>query len=118
MKDDSTHSNSALWSARQTPGGMGLNIDIFGLQVCLVAFPYHVLRPQIYNRLARSYIAGTNSYSNGIVPMLRAMLPPVVSIKEVTRPGAFAIHEPWYADIEELRARELCYVRFGFSIFV
>ena len=73
---------------------------------------------------SRSYIAGTNGYSNGIVPMLRA------SAYDATaryvdqggnkRPGAFTIYiETWHADIfefldlrkdhgkEEARARDL-----------
>ena len=38
----------------------------------LVAFRYHCPLASNDNCFARSYIAGTNGYSNGIVPMLRA----------------------------------------------
>lgn len=72
----------------------------------------------------RSYIAGTNGYSNGIVPMLRAYDATARYVDQGgnKRPGAFAIYiEPWHADIfefidlrknhgkEEVRARDLFY---------
>ena len=73
---------------------------------------------------SRSYIAGTNGYSNGIVPMLRAYDATARYVDQGgnKRPGAFAIYiEPWHADIfefldlrknhgkEEARARDLFY---------
>jgi ribonucleoside-diphosphate reductase subunit M1 len=72
----------------------------------------------------RSYIAGTNGYSNGIVPMLRAYDATARYVDQGgnKRPGAFAIYiETWHADIfefldlrknhgkEEARARDLFY---------
>ena len=74
--------------------------------------------------LCRSYIAGTNGYSNGIVPMLRAYDATARYVDQGgnKRPGAFAIYlEPWHADVfefldlrknhgkEEVRARDLFY---------
>lgn len=74
--------------------------------------------------LCRSYIAGTNGYSNGIVPMLRAYDATARYVDQGgnKRPGAFAIYiEPWHADVfdfidlrknhgkEEARARDLFY---------
>ena len=74
--------------------------------------------------LVSSYIAGTNGYSNGIVPMLRAFDATARYVDQGgnKRPGAFAIYlEPWHADIfefidlrknhgkEEVRARDLFY---------
>lgn len=71
-----------------------------------------------------SYIAGTNGYSNGIVPMLRAYDATARYVDQGgnKRPGAFAIYlEPWHPDIfdfldlrknhgkEESRARDLFY---------
>ncbi|KAK7468937.1 ribonucleotide-diphosphate reductase subunit rnr1 [Stygiomarasmius scandens] len=75
-------------------------------------------------RATGSYIAGTNGYSNGIVPMLRAFNATARYVDQGgnKRPGAFAIYlEPWHADIfsmldlrknhgkEEVRARDLFY---------
>ncbi|KAG7088074.1 ribonucleoside reductase large subunit Cdc22 [Marasmius oreades] len=75
-------------------------------------------------RATGSYIAGTNGYSNGIVPMLRAYDATARYVDQGgnKRPGAFAIYiEPWHADIfafidlrknhgkEEVRARDLFY---------
>jgi ribonucleoside-diphosphate reductase subunit M1 len=72
----------------------------------------------------RSYIAGTNGYSNGIVPMLRAYDATARYVDQGgnKRPGAFAIYmETWHADIfefldlrknhgkEEVRTRNLLY---------
>jgi ribonucleoside-diphosphate reductase subunit M1 len=66
------------------------------------------------------YIAGTNGYSNGILPMLHACDATAQSGNK--RPGAFAIYiEPWHDDIfdfinlrrkhvkEEAHARDLFY---------
>ncbi|KAI0345961.1 hypothetical protein BDW22DRAFT_1353597 [Trametopsis cervina] len=108
MKDDSiegiydTLKNCAMIS--KTAGGIGLNIHNI--------------------RATGSYIAGTNGYSNGIVPMLRAYDATARYVDQGgnKRPGAFAIYiEPWHADIfefidlrknhgkEEARARDLFY---------
>ncbi|EGN98576.1 hypothetical protein SERLA73DRAFT_92011 [Serpula lacrymans var. lacrymans S7.3] len=108
MKDDSiegiydTLKNCAMIS--KTAGGIGLNIH------CI--------------RATGSYIAGTNGYSNGIVPMLRAYDATARYVDQGgnKRPGAFAIYlEPWHNDIfdfidlrknhgkEESRARDLFY---------
>lgn len=74
--------------------------------------------------LLSSYITGTNGYSNGIVPMLRAYDATARYVDQGgnKRPGAFAIYlEPWHADVfefldlrknhgkEEVRARDLFY---------
>ncbi len=106
MKDDSiegiydTLKTCALIS--KTAGGIGLNIHNI--------------------RATGSYIAGTNGYSNGIVPMLRVYNNTARYVDQGgnKRPGAFAIYlEPWHADIfdfldlrknhgkEEVRARDL-----------
>ncbi|KAF8625988.1 hypothetical protein AX17_006712 [Amanita inopinata Kibby_2008] len=108
MKDDSiegiydTLKNCAMIS--KTAGGIGLNIH------CI--------------RATGSYIAGTNGYSNGIVPMLRAYDATARYVDQGgnKRPGAFAIYlEPWHSDVldfldlrknhgkEEVRARDLFY---------
>ncbi|KAF8138069.1 ribonucleotide reductase alpha subunit [Mycena galopus ATCC 62051] len=73
-------------------------------------------------RATGSYIAGTNGYSNGIVPMLRVYDATARYVDQGgnKRPGAFAIYlEPWHADIfefidlrknhgkEQMRARDL-----------
>lgn len=106
----------------KTAGGIGLNI--------------HCIRATGYARIAitflffsdlyfsSSYIAGTNGYSNGIVPMLRAYDATARYVDQGgnKRPGAFAIYlEPWHADVfefldlrknhgkEEVRARDLFY---------
>lgn len=86
----------------KTAGGIGLNV--------------HKIRAQ------GSYIAGTNGYSNGIVPMLRVFNNTARYVDQGgnKRPGAFAMYlEPWHADIfefldlkkntgkEETRARDL-----------
>lgn len=88
----------------KTAGGIGLNI--------------HSIRS------SGAYIAGTNGYSNGIVPMLRVYNNTARYVDQGgnKRPGAFAIYvEPWHADIysfldlkkntgkEETRARDLFY---------
>lgn len=108
MKDDSiegiydTLKQCAMIS--KTAGGIGLNIH------CI--------------RATGSYIAGTNGYSNGIVPMLRAYDATARYVDQGgnKRPGAFAIYlEPWHPDVfefldlrknhgkEEQRARDLFY---------
>lgn len=108
MKDDSiegiydTLKSCAMIS--KTAGGIGLNIHNI--------------------RATGSYIAGTNGYSNGIVPMLRAYDATARYVDQGgnKRPGAFAIYlEPWHDDIfdfidlrknhgkEESRARDLFY---------
>eukprot|EP00126_Sphaerothecum_destruens_P003201 Sdes_comp16789_c0_seq1m6045 len=88
----------------KTAGGIGLNA--------------HCIRAK------GSYIAGTNGYSNGIVPMLRVFNNTARYVDQGgnKRPGAFAVYlEPWHADIfdfldlkkntgkEEQRARDLFY---------
>ncbi|KAI8138191.1 ribonucleoside-diphosphate reductase large chain [Fennellomyces sp. T-0311] len=88
----------------KTAGGIGLNIH------------------QI--RASGSYIAGTNGYSNGLVPMLRVYNNTARYVDQGgnKRPGAFAIYlEPWHPDVfdfldlrkntgkEENRARDLFY---------
>ncbi|KAJ7084164.1 ribonucleotide reductase alpha subunit [Mycena crocata] len=106
MKDDSiegiydTLKNCAMIS--KSAGGIGLSIHNI--------------------RATGSYIAGTNGYSNGIVPMLRAYDATARYVDQGgnKRPGAFAIYlEPWHADIfefidlrknhgkEQMRARDL-----------
>lgn len=108
MKDDSiegiydTLKTCAMIS--KTAGGIGLSISNI--------------------RAKGSYIAGTNGYSNGIVPMLRAYDATARYVDQGgnKRPGAFAIYlEPWHADVfdfldlrknhgkEEVRARDLFY---------
>ncbi len=108
MKDDSiegiydTLKTCAMIS--KTAGGIGLNV--------------HCIRG------TGSYIAGTNGFSNGIVPMLRVFNNTARYVDQGgnKRPGAFAIYiEPWHSDIfefldlrknhgkEEVRARELFY---------
>ncbi|KAH7639383.1 Ribonucleoside-diphosphate reductase large subunit [Dermatophagoides farinae] len=88
----------------KSAGGIGLNV--------------HCIRSH------GSYIAGTNGFSNGLVPMLRVFNNTARYVDQGggKRPGAFAIYlEPWHADIfafldlkkntgsEELRARDLFY---------
>ena len=75
-------------------------------------------------RAQNSYIAGTNGYSNGLVPMLKVYNDTARYVDQGggKRKGAFAIYlEPWHADIyeflqlrknngtEENRARDLFY---------
>ncbi|KAJ3575356.1 hypothetical protein NP233_g1163 [Leucocoprinus birnbaumii] len=117
MKDDSiegiydTLKNCAMIS--KTAGGIGLSIH------CI--------------RATGSYIAGTNGYSNGIVPMLRAYDATARYVDQGgnKRPGAFAIYlEPWHADVfefldlrknhgkEEVRARDLFYALWIPDIFM
>lgn len=108
MKDDSiegiydTLKQCAMIS--KTAGGIGLNV--------------HKIRA------SGSYIAGTNGYSNGIIPMLRVFNNTARYVDQGgnKRPGAFAIYlEPWHPDVfhfldlrkntgkEEGRARDLFY---------
>lgn len=108
MKDDSiegiydTLKTCAMIS--KTAGGIGLHI--------------HNIRG------TGSYIAGTNGFSNGIVPMLRVFNNTARYVDQGgnKRPGAFAIYaEPWHSDVfefvelrkthgkEDFRARELFY---------
>ena len=94
------------------PQGKPLVLFIILLEACLTT------------SVKRSYIAGTNGYSNGIVPMLRAYDATARYVDQGgnKRPGAFAIYiEPWHADVfefldlrknhgkEEVRARDLFY---------
>lgn len=88
MKDDSidgiydTLKTCAMIS--KTAGGIGLNI--------------HKIRA------SGSYIAGTNGYSNGLVPMLRVFNNTARYVDQGgnKRPGAFAMYlEPWHADVED-----------------
>ncbi|KAI9029734.1 ribonucleoside-diphosphate reductase large chain [Phycomyces nitens] len=75
-------------------------------------------------RATGSYIAGTNGYSNGILPMLRVFNNTARYVDQGgnKRPGAFAMYlEPWHPDIftfldlrknfgkDEIRARDLFY---------
>ena len=97
----------------QTAGGIGLSIhDV---------------------RATGSYIAGTNGYSNGIVPMLKVFNDTARYIDQGgnKRKGSFAIYlEPWHADIfdfldlkknhgkEEARARDLFYALWINDLFM
>lgn len=80
-----------------------------------------------------SYIAGTNGYSNGLVPMLRVYNNTARYVDQGgnKRPGAFAMYlEPWHADIfdfidlkkntgkEENRARDLFYALWVPDLFM
>lgn len=75
-------------------------------------------------RASGSYIAGTNGFSNGLVPMLRVYNATARYVDQGggKRKGAFAIYlEPWHADVfdfldlrnnngpDEIRARDLFY---------
>jgi ribonucleoside-diphosphate reductase subunit M1 len=83
-----------------------------------------ILRNVVLIRPLSAYIAGTNGYSNGIVPMLRAFNATARYVDQGgnKQPGAFAVYlEPWHADVfefidlqknhgkEEVRARDLFY---------
>ncbi|KAK8854756.1 ribonucleoside-diphosphate reductase large chain [Kwoniella newhampshirensis] len=117
MKDDSIDGiYDTLKTCAQiskTAGGIGLHI--------------HNIRAK------GSYIAGTNGYSNGIVPMLRAFDATARYVDQGgnKRPGAFAIYlEPWHADVfdfldlrknhgkEEVRARDLFYALWISDLFM
>ncbi|KAJ1954330.1 ribonucleotide-diphosphate reductase subunit rnr1, partial [Dispira parvispora] len=97
----------------KTAGGIGLNIHNI--------------------RATGSYIAGTNGYSNGIVPMLRVYNNTARYVDQGgnKRPGAFAIYlEPWHPDVfefldlrknhgkEENRARDLFYAMWIPDLFM
>ena len=84
-------------------------------------------------RAAGSYIAGTNGYSNGLVPMLRVFNNTARYVDQGgnKRPGAFAMYlEPWHADVfdfldlkkntgkEETRARDLFYAMWIPDLFM
>ena len=84
-------------------------------------------------RASGSYIAGTNGYSNGVVPMLRVFNNTARYVDQGgnKRPGAFAIYlEPWHADVfdfldlkkntgkEENRARDLFYAMWIPDLFM
>ncbi|KAI0242244.1 ribonucleotide-diphosphate reductase subunit rnr1 [Massospora cicadina] len=84
-------------------------------------------------RAAGSYIAGTNGYSNGLIPMLRVFNNTARYVDQGgnKRPGAFAIYlEPWHPDIfefldlkkntgkEENRARDLFYAMWIPDLFM
>ena len=127
MKDDSiegiydTLKQCAMIS--KSAGGIGLhihNIRGTGFVAVLPTLPRHVM----LTMATSAYIAGTNGYSNGIVPMLRAFDATARYVDQGgnKRPGAFAIYlEPWHSDIfefidlrknhgkEEVRARDLFY---------
>eukprot|EP00127_Corallochytrium_limacisporum_P006912 Clim_evm27s237 gene=Clim_evmTU27s237 len=117
MKDDSiegiydTLKTCAMIS--KTAGGIGLNV--------------HCIRAR------GSYIAGTNGYSNGLVPMLRVYNNTARYVDQGgnKRPGAFAMYlEPWHADIfdfldlrkntgkDEVRARDLFYAMWIPDLFM
>ncbi|CAG8524614.1 9353_t:CDS:10 [Paraglomus brasilianum] len=117
MKDDSiegiyeTLKTCAVIS--KTAGGIGFNIHNI--------------------RASGSYIAGTNGYSNGIIPMLRVYNNTARYVDQGgnKRPGAFAVYlEPWHADVfdfldlkkntgkEEGRARDLFYALWVPDLFM
>lgn len=117
MKDDSiegiydTLKTCAMIS--KTAGGIGVNIHSI--------------------RATGSYIAGTNGYSNGIIPMLRVYNNTARYVDQGgnKRPGAFAIYlETWHPDIfdfmdlkkntgkEEVRARDLFYALWISDLFM
>jgi len=125
MKDDSiegiydTLKQCAMIS--KSAGGIGLNIHNIRA-TGLVAFLSSL--DSLLTVTTSSYIAGTNGYSNGIVPMLRAFDATARYVDQGgnKRPGAFAIYlEPWHSDVfefidlrknhgkEEVRARDLFY---------
>ena len=106
----------------KTAGGIGLSISNIRAKGCVS--PLYFLTIPYLLPFPSSYISGTNGYSNGIVPMLRAYDATARYIDQGgnKRPGAFAIHlEPWHADVfdyldlrknhgkEEVRARDLFY---------
>jgi ribonucleoside-diphosphate reductase subunit M1 len=122
MKEDSiegiydTLKNCAMIS--KSAGGIGLSIH----NIRATGSVYWVLPCAFTDLSNSSYIAGTNGYSNGIVPMLRAYDATARYVDQGgnKRPGAFAIYlEPWHADIfefidlrknhgkEQMRARDL-----------
>ncbi|RKP08053.1 ribonucleotide reductase [Thamnocephalis sphaerospora] len=97
----------------KTAGGIGLNVHNI--------------------RASGSYIAGTNGYSNGLVPLLRVYNNTARYVDQGgnKRPGAFAIYlEPWHPDVfqfldmrknhgaEEARARDLFYALWVPDLFM
>ncbi|KAI8852259.1 ribonucleotide reductase M1 [Chytridium lagenaria] len=71
------------------------------------------------SKTAGSFIAGTNGYSNGIIPMLRVFNNTARYVDQGgnKRPGAFAMYlEPWHPD-EENRARDLVEANEDWSLF-
>lgn len=55
-------------------------------------------------RASKSYIRGTNGYSNGLVPMLKVFNDTARYVDQGggKRKGSFAVYlEPWHADIYE-----------------
>ncbi|CAG8610344.1 669_t:CDS:10 [Funneliformis mosseae] len=117
MKDDSVEGiyNTLKMCAMisKTAGGIGLNIHNI--------------------RASGSYIAGTNGYSNGIIPMLRVYNNTARYVDQGgnKRPGAFAVYiELWHPDIfdfldlkkntgkEEVRARDLFYALWISDLFM
>ncbi|BAV39318.1 ribonucleoside-diphosphate reductase subunit alpha [Tenacibaculum phage pT24] len=84
-------------------------------------------------RSTGSYIAGTNGYSNGLVPMLKVFNETARYVDQGggKRKGSFAMYlEPWHADImdfldlkknhgkEEMRARDLFYALWINDLFM
>ncbi|KAL7670036.1 hypothetical protein ACOME3_004978 [Neoechinorhynchus agilis] len=84
-------------------------------------------------RAKGTYIAGTNGFSNGIIPMLRVFDATARYVDQGgnKRPGAFAVYlEPWHADVfefidmrknrgaEELRGRDLFYALWVPDLFM
>jgi ribonucleoside-diphosphate reductase subunit M1 len=107
----------------KTAGGIGLNIHCIRVAGYVIIIPSTFLDAD-WMVLDSSYIAGTNGYSNRIVPMLRAYDATARYVDQGgnKRPGAFAIYiEPWRDDVfefldlrknhgkEEVRARDLFY---------
>ena len=125
MKDDSI---DGIYESVTIPISPGLGTDrpylSRTLKTCaLISKTAGGIGLSIHNvRATGSYIAGTNGYSNGIIPMLRVFNNTARYVDQGgnKRPGAFAIYlEPWHADIfefldlrknhgkEEVRARDL-----------
>ncbi|KAG1456212.1 hypothetical protein G6F56_006882 [Rhizopus delemar] len=117
MKDDSIEgiyeTLKICAQISKTAGGIGLNIHNI--------------------RASGSYIAGTNGYSNGLLPMLRVFNNTARYVDQGgnKRPGAFAMYlEPWHADIftfldlrknfgkDEIRARDLFYALWVPDLFM
>ncbi|KAI9251209.1 ribonucleoside-diphosphate reductase large chain [Sporodiniella umbellata] len=117
MKDDSIEgiydTLKICAQISKTAGGIGLNIHNI--------------------RATGSYIAGTNGYSNGLLPMLRVFNNTARYVDQGgnKRPGAFAMYlEPWHADIftfldlrknfgkDEIRARDLFYALWVPDLFM
>ncbi|KAF8267329.1 ribonucleotide reductase [Lactarius quietus] len=141
-----THASPTLFSAG-TPNGQMSSCFLVAMKDDSIEGIYDTLKQcamisksaggiglHIHNiRATGSYIAGTNGYSNGIVPMLRAFDATARYVDQGgnKRPGAFAIYlEPWHADIfefidlrknhgkEEVRARDLFYALWIPNLFM